>query len=450
MNRYQLAHFGAAFAQDKWRLSNHATLSLGLRYDIEIAPIFEADNPAFPDPHQYPVDKNNIAPRVGMTYDLGDGKSVLRGGYGRFFDKTHFELISSILTLTPFSDSFIQAFPANNADPGPLNGAFPTDPMLVGGPTVNRTLLATLYPPGTRVKNNGIIWFDNPDRVIPYTDQFTAGYERQLFTTLSASADYVHARARKQLMLQDLNPGLRTSTAPTATLVRTNPAYVGQVNQPINAGEIDFDALEVAVVKRLASDYSFRVWYTLGSSRGNTTGAFIPASGFQVLGDLNLDMNEGPTAVDRRHNLVVSGQGLVPKTHGLTVAWVVRALSGAKFTLVDSSSDPDRNGTFAEPLPAGSYTSLSSAKNPWPVDFGGGRNDATGPGLFQADIRLGYRLRPGASRALDLFADVFNITNRANFEIPTGDRRSTNFLNLTALRAGAVPTTVQFGVRMEF
>ena len=72
-----------------------------------------------------------------------------------------------------------------------------------------------------------------------------------------------------------------------------------------------------------------------------------------MLDDLNLDLNEGPTNVDRRHNLVISGQALVPKTCGLTVAWVARALSGSKFTLLDSTTDPDRNGTFAEPLPAG-------------------------------------------------------------------------------------------------
>jgi hypothetical protein len=42
------------------------------------------------------------------------------------------------------------------------------------------------------------------------------------------------------------------------------------------------------------------------------------------------------------------------------------------------------------------------------------------------------------------------VTNRANFANPSGDRRSTDFLNLVALRAGAVPTTVQLGVRMAF
>jgi hypothetical protein len=323
--------------------------------------------------------------------------------------------------------------------------------MLAGGPTVNRTLLAAAYPAGSRIRNTGTVSLDNPDRVIPYTDQFTAGYERQLFSTMSVSADYVHARARDQLMIQDLNPGVRTSPARTSPVIRTNPAYVQQVSQPVNAGAIDYDGLQVALVKRFASDYSYRVSYTLGYSRGNTSGAAIPLSDFQLLGDLNLDLNEGPTNVDRRHNLVISGQALVPKTRGLTLAWVVRALSGAPFRLFDSTTDPDLNGQFTEPLPAGSYTGTPGPnRNPWTVDFESKRNGARGPGLFQADVRFGYRLRPGQDRTLDLFMDVFNITNRANFDNPIGDRRLPDFLNLTLLRAGAVPTTVQFGVRMGF
>jgi hypothetical protein len=454
LNRYQKAHYVAAFVQDKWRL-NRATISLGLRYDLEVQPIAEVDNPAFADPSEYPVDTNNIAPRLGLTYDLtGDGQSVVRGGYGRFYDKTHFELISAILTAGAFSDSFNVLFPANNFDPGPAAGHFPTDPMLAGGPTVNRALVAASYPAGTRIRNTGTVWLDNPDRVIPHTDQITAGYERQLFSTLSVSADYVHARARNQFMLRDLNPGLRTSPARTAPVVRIDPAYVGQVSSPINEGDIDYDALQMSLVKRFASDYSFRVSYTLGYSRGNTPGVIAtgaPLSGFQLLDDLNLDLNEGPTNVDRRHNLVISGQALVPRAHGLTLAWVVRALSGTPLSLFDSTTDPDLNGQFTEPLPAGSYSGTPGPnRNPWDVDFESTRNGARGPGLFQADVRFGYRLRPGQNRSLDLFMDVFNITNRANFENPIGDRRLPDFLNLTALRAGAVPTTVQFGVRMAF
>jgi hypothetical protein len=449
LDRYQKAHFVAAFAQDKWRVTDRATFSLGVRYDVEVQQLEELDNPAFADPSAYPVDKNNLAPRLGLTYDLGgNGKSVIRGGYGRFFDKTHFELISAILTSGPFADSFVVLLPLNGVDPGPSAGAFPTDPVLAGGPTVNRTLLASLYPQGSRNRNSGNVTIDNPDRVIPYTDQFTLGYERELLTSLSLSADYVHARARDQLMLKDLNPGLRATTARTAPLVRINPAFAAELRQPVNAGEIDYDGLQMALVKRFASDYSYRVSYTLGHSRGNTTGNGAPLSGFQVLDNMNLDLNEGPTDVDRRHNLVISGQVLVPRTRGLMVTGIARALSGSKFTVFDSTTDPDRNGTFAEPLPAGSYT--STGRNPWNVDSDGGRNGATGPGLFQVDLRLGYQLHPGPQRTLDLFVEVFNVTNRANFANPSGDRRSTDFLNLVALRAGAVPTTVQLGVRMAF
>jgi len=347
-----------------------------------------------------------------------------------------------------FSDSFQVFFPTNNADPGPSNGTVPLDPMLAGGPTVNRALLEERYPAGSRIRNTGTVVLDSPDRRIPYTDQFTAGYERQLGTNLSASADYVHARARDQLMLQDLNPGLRVTTARTSTLVRVNPAFAGPVNTPVNVGSIDYDALQMALVRRFSSSYSFRVSYTLGYSRGDTSGLGAPTSPFQVLDDLNLELNQGPTNFDRRHNLVLSGQAEIPKTTGITVAWVARALSGTRFSLTDSTTDPDRNGTFAEPLPAGEYT--GAGRNPYTATVESERNGATGPGFFQLDLRLGYRMRAGTGRALDLFAEIFNVTNRANFDSPIGDRRSTDFLNLTTLRSGGVPSTLQLGARFEF
>jgi outer membrane receptor protein involved in Fe transport len=74
----------------------------------------------------------------------------------------------------------------------------------------------------------------------------------------------------------------------------------------------------------------------------------------------------------------------------------------------------------------------------------------TGPSFFQLDLRAGYRVRPTPRRTIDAFVEVFNATNRANFDNPTGDRRLTDFLNLTTLRAGGIPTTVQLGVRFEF
>ena len=80
----------------------------------------------------------------------------------------------------------------------------------------------------------------------------------------------------------------------------------------------------------------------------------------------------------------------------------------------------------------------------------GGRNGAYGPNYAQLDARFGYRLRMGSARTLDLFAEEFNLTNRANFTNPCGDRRLTTFLVNNALLGGGFPRQMQLGVRLGF
>jgi hypothetical protein len=456
-----------AFLQDKWKISNHLTLTLGLRYDVEKVVLPEVDNPLFASEDDYPVDTNNLQPRLGFAYNLG-GATVLRGGYGRFFDKTHFEVIGGVLTNRPFATSFVRNFPLNNTDPGPQQGQLPTDPFLVNGPVLTdamRAELAAMFPAGAAVRNAGST-FDNPDRVLPYTDQISLGFERQLAPNLSVSADFVHAFGRDMLMAVALNPTLRATTSTTSPNVRQGSAVLSEITAGLqqtypgfapftgavttfrNEGETDYDALMLQVEKRFSQNYSARASYTLAYSRGNTSGAGAAASPFQVLDDLKLDLNEGPTSFDQRHNFVVSGMALVPRTGGLTVSWVARALSGSPLTVFDSRIDTDRNGTLADPLPAGTYTGTGS--NAITVESDGGRNGAYGPGFFKLDLRLGYRLDLGARRTLDLFGEIFNVTDRANFANPTGDQASANFLRVTSLSTSTNPRTGQFGVRFGF
>jgi TonB dependent receptor/Carboxypeptidase regulatory-like domain/TonB-dependent Receptor Plug Domain len=445
----QKEEFFSAFAQDKWRMGKHLTLSLGLRYDVEKIPLPEVDNPRFASAGDYPVDKNNVSPRVGFAYDVkGDGRMVVRGGYGRFYDKTHLELVSAVITGGVFSNSFTVNFPANNADPGPSQGRLPTDPFLANGPTVNRGLLAQRFPAGSRLKNSGTVTLDNPDRVIPYTDQLSAGLERQLTNDMSVSLDYVHAFGRDQFQRLNLNPGLRASTTRTATVTRVDPDFVGSVETYVNTGRTQYDAVQVGIEKRASRNYQFRASYTYSKGRGNTSGNGAPLSNFQLLNDMHLELNEGPTDFDRPHNFVASGAVVVPRTGGLTLSTVVRYLSGLAFTVEDTTLDNDRNGILFEPLPAGTYS--GNGTNAITVESDGGRNGARGPSFFQADMRLGYRFKLGGHRRLEAFGEVYNLTDRANFANPTGDRFSTNFLRVTALRAGAIPRTVQLGARVEF
>jgi len=84
----------ALIAQDTWRISPKLTLNYGLRYDVEISPLFApatainaAAEKALGVVEGIPRDYNNVAPRIGIAWDpKGDGKTVIRAGYGMFYD----------------------------------------------------------------------------------------------------------------------------------------------------------------------------------------------------------------------------------------------------------------------------------------------------------------------------------------------------------------------------
>ena len=92
-------------------------------------------------------------------------------------------------------------------------------------------------------------------------------------------------------------------------------------------------------------------------------------------------------------------------------------MSGRPFSIFDSNVDADRNGILLDPLPAGSYS--GTGDNSISVENDGGRNGAYGPNYAQMDLRVGYRIRLGGARTMDVFAEVFNMLNRANFTNPT-------------------------------
>ncbi|HTS08263.1 MAG TPA: carboxypeptidase regulatory-like domain-containing protein [Candidatus Eisenbacteria bacterium] len=83
-----------AFWQDSWRVSPHVTLNYGVRYDVEIPPSFKAPQGLAAAAYKtlglqkgIQTDANNIQPRFGVAWDPhGDGKTVVRGSYGMFYD----------------------------------------------------------------------------------------------------------------------------------------------------------------------------------------------------------------------------------------------------------------------------------------------------------------------------------------------------------------------------
>jgi hypothetical protein len=458
-NEFIKNHSWEFFAQDKWKLDHRTTLSIGLRYDLEIIPLDETGNPLFAGDKSYPVDKNNFSPRIGFTRAFDDeGKSVLRAGYGMFYNRTILGAIDDVLEFSKFTSSNVVNFPANSADPGPGAGRLPTDPLLVNGPVVNRALLNQMFPPGQSVRNQGVVIFDSPDRQQPFAHQVTVGYGRELSGTLAVNADYIHASNRDMFLARNLNPMLRANTTRTGAITRLDAfgvlgeTYAQQVWVMENTGYNDYDALNLSLEKRYANNWSGRISYSLSKSRGTAENQ-ADRNTYQTLTEQNLDKFEGPSSVDRRHILAINGRAEVPRTGGATVSATVRYMSGSPFTIFNSNIDADQNGELIDPSPAGVYSGTApNADLLTDVKNRGGRNGAIGPDYFQIDLRAGWRRRIRGDHAAEVFLDVYNITNRANFENPSGDERLTStFLVLTNLRGGGgFPRQAQLGIRYTF
>ena len=458
-NEFIKNHSWEFFAQDKWKINHRTTLSIGVRYDLEIIPIDETGNPLFTNGQSYPVDKNNFAPRVGFTRAFDDqGRSVLRAGYGMFYNRTILGAIDDALEFSKFTYSNVVNFPNASADPGPSAGRFPTDPMLVNGPVINRALLNQLFPPGQSVRNQGVVIFDTPNRQQPFAHQATVGYGRELTATIAINADYIHSSNRDMFLATNLNPMVRVNTSRTGALTRVDAfgvlgePYTERVWVMENTGYNDYDALNLSLEKRYANNWSGRISYSLSKSHGTAENQ-ADKNTFQTLTDLNLDEFEGPSSVDRRHILAINGRAEIPKTAGATIAATFRYMSGSPFSIFNSNVDADRNGELVDPSPAGVYSGTApGAAVMTNVENKGGRNGAVGPDYLQLDLRAGWRRRIKAAHTVEVFFDIFNVTNRANFENPAGDERlPSTFLVLTNLRGGGgFPRQAQFGVRYAF
>ena len=488
------------FFQDKWTLNERWTVGLGLRYDAEMMNANRSDNPLLA-PGQNPRDWDNFSPRTSIAYDAtGDGRSVFRAGYGRFYDRTLFSGLDNVLQDTVIDDSFDVTFPRNfNRDPGPRAGMPITDPELLGAlrigqgtecgpanqrdgnthcPLVNYDYVLSVFPADYAALNQARIYLDNERRNQPWFHQFTVGFERELMPTLSVSADYVNMRGRDLLNRINYVAPLRAGTSDSDPLTwydvfgeiydRNDTvlypstgigpagyrvgAFQNRVLSIQSVGQSSYDALNFAMEKRYANRWGARVSYALGHSRGNafeqygTNGPSLNGIQTQVLDDLNLDENWQDSETDRRH--IVSLAGRTELWGGITLNAIFRYMTELPFTLIDSNIDVNMNGSPFDPLPAGTYSGVG--ENPITVEHNGRQAGARAADYMQLDLRFGWRARPGTAQTVDIYFDIVNLTNRVNFNRAQGDRDSGDFLNYTSLRSGGLPRQAIFGMRYGF
>ncbi|MGB8534974.1 MAG: carboxypeptidase regulatory-like domain-containing protein [Acidobacteriaceae bacterium] len=200
----------AGFIQDEWKVRPRLSLTIGLRYEFERTPNAQLPNPNIPQTESFPSDKNNIAPRVGFAFDVyGNGKTVLRGGYGIFNARLINSTIYNALAQTGSPNSQFQTpnyTPATNGAP-----RFPQILSTSAGVTPN------------------VIYFD-PHFQLPQIHQADLAVEQDVGWNTVLSISWLGSFGRELPNFIDTN--LPAPVGVTYTVVNNNPsAFAGLPNQ---------------------------------------------------------------------------------------------------------------------------------------------------------------------------------------------------------------------------
>jgi len=272
----------AFFAQDSWRVHPRLTVNYGIRYDVEFTPLFKSATPmnataegALGIVLGIPRDKNNFSPRLAVAWDpMGNGRTVVRAGYGIFFDHPLLavafnsatadgarstQLLSGGGTATGVAITPATAASAINAG-SIFQGVLG---RLAGGPPANFGYLPSQQRfdpklPNSVFINQNYITQAVPLPLLPFTlhvdDGFRYGYaqqanftvERKFWTDYKFSASYTYSHGVKLNRPRNITPpdggrlvrNFRNVFAvnwPTGTVLPTRPISVLVSNLPVSA-----------------------------------------------------------------------------------------------------------------------------------------------------------------------------------------------------------------------
>jgi hypothetical protein len=470
----------ALYVQDDFRLTNRLTLNLGLRWDVYPPWIEKDDRQSNFDEttgrfivasddaviagvnvgrYLQTYSKRDVGPRFGFAYDLdGSGKTLIRGGFGVFWNFTPGGTSSSKAQNPPFLQSTtLNASPTAYGSNNLLRDGLPPPP----GVDPNR-------PSSGSTRSIFDINFRDA-----YARQWNLNVQRGIATNYMLEVAYVGSQGRQMILKGDPNQarpvvGVTDSNvnrpyAQLAPALRT----IGQVQ---SRGTLDYHALLFKFQRRFANNFSFLNSYTYGKAidlnsdnDGNVT----------LTNVYDPQYNRGPADYDITHTLSSSWIYELPFARGKVYGgWqlggilllrgglplTVTATQGVQSTGTGNRPNRICDGRLDNPT-IGQWFDTScfvQVADPTGTYGDSGRGVIRGPGSFNIDASLIKNTKIGRFDT-EVRIEAFNVLNHPQFGNPNtvvGNAAygtiSTMLSNPSCSLCGTVERQVQLGVKVKF
>ena len=459
------------YAQDDWRVRPTLTLNIGLRYeftssvnetssrgsallDVVKDTAFVLQSELFDNPS-----RKNLSPRFGFAWDVrGDASTSVRGGFGLLYD------VSNITGAAQINATATPPFSSSN--------------------TITTGLVFPIHPIPARV--NAIDFQGSSLRMIdyhlqqPHMLQYNLTVERKLPGNMVISTAYAGSRGLNLYGTKEGNPAPPTAVINGQDFWAVNAPRVNQFwndMEFITAGMNSwYNSFQFSLEKRLSRGIQFKSAYTWSKSLDTTQGQHGGESGGASNSGVaphNPSQDKGPSDFDTRQSWTVNALYQIPSlidsegvagklVNGWRVSTIFTAKNGLPFTptisgnrsrsrannnnadhpdaVLGRSKDdiilggPDRYfDPLAFTIPAIGFLGSS------------GRNQLQGPNQVNVDMSLTKEAAMGwlgETGKMEFRAEMFNMLNHSNFNIPVGGRSlytATPTAPTDALAASAVP-----------
>jgi hypothetical protein len=442
------------YFQDDWKVTKRLTVNLGARWDKDFnlvgasaiaksrtyLELLAIGSPYAKLSHD---DDKDFSPRVGFAYDLtGQGKHVLRGGYGLYY--------GNIFQNIPL-------FMIQQARPTIYQGLFS---ITTPGDEVPGTGIAlgnwrygvdpnpTIPPPLAELVDGATGRLMDPKYRNPVSQQFNFGYQWAATQNSVVEVEYVHTLGLHENKTVNINPTIPTSFGvdadgnPTVTTARPLSAAFAAAGVPVLGRVMDeqsvnrsrYDGMNLSYRQRMTKHFSLNANYTLSRAMGwgIESGGIDSPSGFRNYPHDPLNIWDprdfGPTDNDERHHISLSGVVQLP--WGFQVAPILSYGSARPFDLRSGFDVLARGSGYSRPV----IVPNSDPRDYLAFDGSAGKDAAAaleclaaaqchqvgydtlrGNAYFDLDMRVAKNIRLRESWNLQLMFQAFDLTNKTNY-----------------------------------